>query len=129
MQFEVKPSRPLVVMLFAVHLLSMISVALTDLPVWARIGIVLCIAASLIYHLRRKSCWRSFTLDQRRVSVTTAHGDELSGELASGTLVIAHCVVLCVKPDGARFAVCQLIFPDAMPQAAFRELRVRLRLA
>lgn len=129
MQFEIQPSRTFVALLLAVHLLAMITISLTDLPVWARISIVLLIAASLIHHLRSKQSWRSFTLDQRRVTVTTLGGSVLSGELAQQSVVIPYCVVLCARLDGARFIVCQVIFPDAMQKEAFRELRVRLRFS
>ena len=129
MQFEILISKTLVAILFAVHLLTMITLTLTDLPVWTRISVGLLIAISLIHQLWRKQPWRSFTLDGRHVSVTTANGEVMSGELAAQTVVIPHCVVLCVKLDGARFIACQVIFPDAMQQEAFRELRVRLRLS
>lgn len=120
-----------VALLFAVHLLVMVTIVLTDLPAWARISMVLLIAASLMhqFYLHSKQFWRSFTLDERRVTVTTADGRVLSGELAEQTVVIPYCVVLCARLDGARLIVCQVIFPDAMQKEAFRDLRVRLRFA
>ncbi len=133
MQFEILPSRTFVALLSAVHLLAMMTVALTDLPVWARAGIMLLITASFVYqchlHLRNTQRWHSFTLEGRGVTVTTADGAVLSGELAETTVVIPHCVVLCVRLKRARFNVRRVIFPDAMQKEAFRELRVRLKFA
>lgn len=131
--FEIKPSRIFVLLLIALHLLTILSVCVTDLELWARLGLSATILISLIHQLYRhawaKQSWRSFSLDKRSVVINTRGGDELNGEVAQGTVVTAHCVMLCARMDGYRLPVCQVIFPDAMQVDAFRELRVHLRFS
>jgi hypothetical protein len=130
-QYDIHPSGIFVLLLITLHLLAMMSVALTDMPVWARAGIVLLVVASLLHHLHRhlrgKHAWRSVTLDQRELQVTSSDGAQRCGEVVQPTVVMPFCVVLCARLDGR--PVCQPIFRDAMQAGAFRDLRVHLRFA
>jgi len=78
--------------------------------------------------LRARYSWRSFSLDQKHITVST-QGGELYGEVVHHTVVTAHCVVLCARMEGYKLPACQVIFSDALPDEVFRELRVRLRYA
>jgi hypothetical protein len=133
--FVIRPSRIFSSLLLVIHLLAVISVCLTPLPGWARLSLSLLITISLFYHLyryallRARYAWRSFSLDKKTVTVSTQGGGELYGNVAHSTVVTAHCVVLCARLEGYKLPVCQVIFSDAMPDEAFRELRVRLRYA
>ena len=131
-RFSIKPSRMFVLLLLVVHLLVILSVCLTSLVLWARLGLSATVLISLFYQLHRhmwdKQSWRSFSLDNKRLVVNTLGGGELNGEVAQGTVVTALCVVLCARLDGHKL-VCQVIFRDAMQADAFRELRVRLRFS
>lgn len=130
-RFVIKPSGTFVLLLIAVHLLAILSVCLTNLVLWARLGLSVAILVSLFHHLYRHArgtqSWRSFSLDKKSVVVNTLGGNELNGELTHQTVVTPCCVVLCVRLDGYRLPVCQVIFRDAMQVDAFRELRVRLK--
>ena len=132
-RFDIKPSRTFCWLLSAVHLLVVVSICLTNLVLWARSGVVLLVLLSLFHqlyhHMRGRQSWRAFSLEQKRVVVTTAGGNELSGEVAHGTVVTSHCVVLCARLDRYKLPVCQVIFRDAMQAAEFRELRVRLKFS
>lgn len=129
MPYQLKPSGIYLVLLVVAHLSAALSVCLTNLHPWARVGLIFPVVLSLLYHLnvhlRAQRGWRSFTLEKGHVSVITRGGDALYGELAPRTLVTPLCVVLCAK--NASKQVCQVIFCDAMDCDAFRELRVRLR--
>lgn len=131
MLFAIKPSRIYIFLLFAVHLLAVIAVYLTNLPLWVRVCLALLVLLNLSHqlylHLSARQAWRSLVLDQRRVFVGTQGGMRLTGQVAPRSVVIPFCVVLCVRLDGHRLPVCQVIFRDAMQADAFRELRVRLR--
>jgi hypothetical protein len=133
MLFVIKSSKTYVLMLFAVHLLAIVSVCLMNLVVWARLCLALLIAASLLHqlyrHLGAGDVWRSLFLDQKLVVVTTRSGLELNGSVMHQTVVTPCCVVLCAKLDGYKFPVCQVVFRDAMQHGAFRELRVRLKFS
>ena len=132
-QFVIKPSRTFCWLLVAVHLLVIVSIYLTNLVLWARIVLALLIVFSLFHqlycHVRARQSWRSFSLEQKRVVVNTAGGEELNGEVVHGTVVTSHCVVLCARLEGDKLPVCQVIFRDAMQADAFRELRVRLKFS
>lgn len=133
--FVIKPSRTFASLLLVVHLLVMISVYLIPVVIWARLSLSLLIFFSLFYHLyryallRSRYSWHSFSLDQKHITVSTQGGSELYGDVVHRTVVTAHCVVLCARLEGYKLPVCQVIFSDALPDEAFRELRVRLRYA
>ncbi|MDP1592955.1 MAG: hypothetical protein Q8L80_01790 [Gallionella sp.] len=133
--FVIKPSVTFASLLLAVHLLAVVSVYLIPVVNWARLSLSLLLFFSLFYHLyryallRSHNSWRCFSLDQKHITVNTQGGAELCGELAHSTVVIAHCVVLCARLEGYKLPVCQVIFSDALPGEAFRELRVRLKYA
>ncbi|MDO8350036.1 MAG: hypothetical protein Q7S94_02655 [Gallionella sp.] len=133
--FVIKPSRMFASLLLVAHLLAVVSVYLIPVVIWARLSLSLLIFFSLFYHLyryallRSRHSWRSFSLDQKHITVSTQGGAELYGDVAYRTVVTAHCVVLCARMEGYKLPVCQVIFSDALPDEAFRELRVRLRYA
>jgi len=132
-QFELRPSRVFALLLLAVHLLAAISVGLTNVELWIRLVLFVLILLSLFYHLLRhallrcKSSWISFSLDQKCVLISTRGSAAVSGEILRRTVVTSYCVVLCIRPEGRKLAVNQVIFRDALQAEAFRELRVRLR--
>ncbi len=134
-QFIIRPSRTFALLLISVHVLAMISVNLTSLAVWVRVGLSVLLLISLLSRLYLNAfllariSWRSFSLKQKQLLVRTRGGDALSGVITHPTVVMSRCVVLCAKLDGHGFPVCQVIFFDAMNTAAFRELCVRLRFA
>ncbi len=129
--FEIKPSRIFLLLLIALHLLTILSVCVTNLEHWAQQGLSVAILISLIHHLYlhvwANQAWRAFSIDKKQVLIHTLDGSELNGVLAHQTVVTPGCVVLCARLDGHRSPVCQVIFCDAMQAEAFRELRVRLR--
>lgn len=131
MRYALKPSGTYLLLLIIAHLLAMGSVCLANLPIWARLSLVLIISFSLFnnlyVHLRAKCSWRSFTLEKNYVLVNTLGGDTLSGELSRQTVVTPLCVVLCAK--FGRTHHCQVIFFDAMQVDSFRGLRVRLKFS
>jgi len=61
--------------------------------------------------------------------IVTRDGSELTGQVAGGSVVTSSFVILRIKPDGKRWAVARVIFPDALENDAYRELCVRLRFA
>jgi hypothetical protein len=130
-RFEIKPSRIFILLLSSLHLLAMATVMLTKLVFWAKTGILLLLASSLLHHLYRqtrdKRFWHTVTLDNTQLQVTMLNGVESGGELMSPTVVTPLCVVLCARFDDCKFPVCQVVFRDAMPAGKFRELRVLLR--
>ena len=134
-QFLLQPSRTLAILLSGMHFLAVCAVWLLNVVFWARFALVLLILVSLIYCLfhyallRTASSWRSFSLSQRHIEIDTMGGKRLSGEIASGTVVIPACVVLRVSLDGHALPVAQLVFRDSMSSEDFRALRVRLRFS
>lgn len=132
-RFEINTSGAFVLSLLFMHSLAIISVCLTDLVVWARAGLVLSIILSLLCQLYRHMAsgefWCVMSLDHHQLEVLTRGGESLCGELTRETVVTPLGVVLCVRLDGYRFPVRQVIFFDAMQTELFRELRVHLRFS
>ncbi len=131
-RFVIKPSRCFVSLLLALHALALVSLWFTNLAVLLQMVLSLPVLLSLRYHLDRvtgRQSWRAFSLDKLRVVVVNGGGEELAGLVLDQTVVTPYLVLLRVKLDGRRFAVNQIIFPDALQDDAFRELRVRLRFA
>jgi len=132
-QFVLKPSKTFALVLLTAHLLAVVTVWLTNIALWICLVLSVLILLSLFYHLlrhallRSESSWRLFSLDQKCAHISTMDGAELNGEIMHRTVVTSHCVVLCVRPEGGRSPVAQVIFRDALQDEAFRELCVRLR--
>lgn len=94
---------------------------------------LVCLLGSLTYYLRRdaslslpSSCV-AFRLQESHIVLTARNGQELSGQLLSGSVVTPFMTLLRISPLGARFARSVVIFPDAISAESFRELRVALR--
>lgn len=134
-QFNIKPSRTFGLILFSVYLLAISSVWLTNLERMTQLCLVVLISLSLLHHLyrhvllRSSHAWFAFSLDQKHLLIQTRGGIELAGFVAPNTLVTSQCVVLCARLDRHKLPVCQVIFPDAMQDDAFRELCVRLKFS
>lgn len=132
-QFVLRPSKTFALLLLAVHLLALGSVWLSNIAIWICCALSVLILLSLFYHLSRhvllrsKSSWLSFSLDQKYAHIHTIGGVELDGEIVYRTVVTPHCIVLCVRPEGKKLPVTQVIFRDALQDETFRELCVRLR--
>lgn len=126
--FVIKPSLEYLLLLFAVHLLAMIAVCLTNFDVLLRIFLMLLIALNWRREYKRnQQLCCSFSLNKRRIQLKMRSGAEWIGEVTGQTLVTARCVVLCVQLKGRKWPIYQLVFSDSMSFDAFRELRVRLR--
>ena len=132
-QFVIKPSRTLGLILFLVYLLAISSVWLTNLERMAQLSLTALISLSLLHHLyrhvllRSNHSWCDFLLDRKYLLIHTHGGIERSGLVSPNTLVTSFCVVLCVRLEGDKLHVYQVILPDAMPGDKFRELCVRLK--
>ncbi len=89
--------------------------------------------SSMVFYMLRDifkllpSSWDAVTLDMEGISVVTHVHNILSGSLAQSTFVSPYFVVLCVVPDGLRWPVCSVIFPDATEADLYRKLCIRLK--
>ncbi|HEX5337202.1 MAG TPA: protein YgfX [Gallionella sp.] len=133
-RFVIQRSQRFMLVLLSVHLFVLCSVAFTDLSPRVRFGFFSLILLSFFHlislHLRpAKRCWLQFSLDKLRIAVVTRAGAELAGDVMPQTVVTPYFVLLRIKYDGHRLPVSQVIFPDALPEDAFRELCVRLKYA
>ena len=133
-RFVIQSSKRLVVLLSLAHVVALCSIWSTNLAIWGRLGLVLLVLLSLYCQLNRslssgKRSWSVFTLDKLRVSVVAQNGEELVGDVSDQTVVTPYFVLLRVKFDGHRLPVSRMIFPDALPGDAYRELCVRLKFA
>lgn len=131
--FSLNSSRTFAVLLLVIHLVVLAALMLLPLPLWAKGGMLVCLLGSLTYYLRRdaslslpSSCV-AFRLQESHIVLTARNGQELSGQLLSGSVVTPFMTLLRISPLGARFARSVVIFPDAISAESFRELRVALR--
>ncbi|NOU01092.1 MAG: hypothetical protein HOO95_05905 [Gallionella sp.] len=81
---------------------------------------------SLVW-LRHSHSWREITLNRRDIAVGMGDGSTLTGQLVDCGMVFSHFVILLVRFDGYRFNTARVIFRDALPSEAFRELCVYLK--
>jgi hypothetical protein len=131
--FVIGSSRLFIFLLSALYTLLISTVLLSHLDLWARISISSLIILSFIHHLTLdalRSCsksWVSLVLNENQLVVGLRSGTSINGELMQRSVITPACVVLCAKLDGYKFPVCSVIFRDAMPAEAFRQLRVRLK--
>lgn len=128
----IKQSLRLAMLLLLSHAAVAAVVFVTQIPLAARMAVMLLILMSLLYYLARDALlllpdsWHEISLDQGLVSLTTLDGSEFYGH-AGSTAVNPYFVVLSVILDGRRQPVFLTIFPDALECDEFRELCVRLR--
>ena len=131
----IKPSVHFATALLLSHAIAASVVYMTAMPWAARLAVFLLIALSLSYHLARDAflifpgSWREISLDQSSVSVVARDGSRLIGLVAGKTIVSPYFVLLRIRPEERYWPVSRIIFPDAMDENAFRELRVRLKFA
>lgn len=98
-----------------------------------RLALFMSVLASLSFHLARDAflmlptSWRRLSLQDGVATILMRNGPVLSGQVARDSVVTPLFVILRIKPDGKRWSIARVIFPDAMEQDAFRELCVRLR--
>lgn len=131
----IKPSAHFATALLLSHAIAASVVYMTAIPWAARLAVFLLIALSLSYHLARDAflifpgSWREISLDQSSVSVVARDGSRLIGLVAGKTIVSPYFVLLRIRPEGRYWPVSRIIFPDAMDENTFRELRVRLKFS
>lgn len=130
-----QPSLRLAVLLLLSHALIVIVVYLTAVPPAVRLALLAAILLSLPYYLARDALlllpgsWRTISLDQDSVSVTTRDGTTFSGKITGGTAITPYFAVLRIRLEGHYFQVSRTIFPDMLGTDEFRDLRVRLRFS
>lgn len=129
----IKPSPRFVVALLSLHLVAVIVVCVTDIPLIAGMSAILIVLLSLLFHLGRDALllmagsWCEVSLGQAGVTVVTRDGSSFIGKLANNTFVSPYFIVLCISPEGRHLPLSRVIFADAMDADDYRELRVRLR--
>lgn len=132
-QFVLKPSRVFISVLVIAHLLAFVSVCLINGALWLCLALLPLIFINLLYCLYRyallrdNASWVSFSVNRKRLLINTRGGDEWGGDVMRRTVVTPHCVVLCARIDEHKLPVSQVIWWDAMPAEAFRELRIQLK--
>jgi hypothetical protein len=120
-------------LLCTLYALLISTVLLTHLDLWVRISISSLIILSFIHHLTldalrsSSKSWVALTLNENQLVVGLRSGISISGVLMQRSVITPACVVLCAKLDGYPLPACTVIFRDAMPVEAFRQLRVRLK--
>lgn len=130
--YFLKSSRIFTLLLVAMLGLVTISVWLTNFYYWWRLVLVMVVWLGVLdvfwreVLLRHASSWQFFSLTGRQLQVRMRRGEEVHGEVMPCTIVTSLCVVLWVRPQQGA-PVKQVIFRDALPEGAFRELCVRLK--
>ena len=133
LQQALQPSLRFALSLLSLHMITAIVVYVTDMPLPAKLAILLLITLSLIYYLTRDvllllpNSWRDISLRPDGMSVSIRNGSGLFGQVTNNTVVSPYFIVLCVRWEGHRLLRSRVIFPDALKAGAFRELCVRLK--
>lgn len=117
------------------HTLSAAVVYVTDMPMAAKLTLLLVIVLNLAYYLLRDVMrllpysWRNISLDENGVVISMRDGSSLAGTVMEGVFVSQYFIVLRVVLQGHSLASSRVIFPDALSADKFRELCVYLRHA
>lgn len=129
-----KPSKTLVGLLGAMHVLSAALLWPLAMPTWLKAALALCLLASLRFHLRRDGFLISprsvvaFQIDQEcKCAFQTRDGNWTDARLLGTSFVSPWLTVLNLLPDGQRFATHIVLLPGSLDREDFRQLRVLLR--
>ncbi len=133
-RIEIKPSRYFTSLLGLFHLFALLLLWAAYLPIWLQIILTLIIGLSFLRILDRQllpqghTTWQTLSLEEKQITISTCNGDELAGTVLIKTVVTRYFIIIWVRLDGSLKTISQIIFFDALPIDAFRELRTRLRL-
>ena len=131
----IKPSLRFAMLLSLFHAIVAIVVYVTNMPLVARLAVILLVFLSLLYYLARDvllilpDSWCDIALDKNSVSVIFRDGSNFLGRVANKTVTGPYFVVLRIKQANHFLPVSRVIFPDALGTDAFRDLCVRLKFA
>jgi len=124
-RIEIRPSRRLRAALCFVHLLAATALAISGLPIVATAVAVMVVACSL-WRCRALPPVIAYRLgDDGILSRYAADGEPVAIDLLPGAVVLAWLVVARVRDDNGRDTL--LAFPDSLPAADLRRLRLWLR--
>ncbi len=132
LEFPVKPSRRMILVLYVIHAGAMISVLVSGLPIGLQPFPILLVLVSL-WH-----CHRLYIAQDNPASVVavllnvrnewwlkTCMGRDIRADLQAGAFVHPLVIILFFKAEGENFRV--VLTPDRINPDDFRRLRVRLR--
>lgn len=134
-RYTLTSSRFLSISLILLYFLADTAVWLTQLSARVQVALTALLLFGLSYQLyrhvllRADASWQTMVLSGRQLTVRTRAGEEFTGSVTGGTVVMPLAVFLGVVPEGKRLPLYQAIFFDAMPAEAFRALRVQLKFS
>ena len=121
------------VLLLLLHLMSTIAVLLTDMPVLARLVLLLIILTSLVYYQIRDIfrllpySWCVIAFEHDGIAVVARDGSKLIGRVMHNSVICSSLILLRIKIEGRHFPVSRVIFSDALEADAYREFCIRLK--
>jgi toxin CptA len=134
LRLSLSPSIRLAVVLIVAHMLGVVALWSSDVSLPIQALIIVLIAASLVFHLRRdallwarKSVTGVLLKDDGSVAVTFADGATAEGLRLPGSFVHPWFTSIVWRPEAARWSRVIAVWPDSLPADQFRELRVWLR--
>ncbi len=130
MHFTPRPSRLLTQILLLSHLGSLGIVLLLTCVWLIKLGGCLAVFLSLIQHRHylRTTPTLTFTLESAPEITLTRHGESETATLDPLTVVTPFLVLLRLKLNTpTRHTITLPLFYDTLPEADFRQLRMRLR--
>ena len=126
---KLRPSRNLVLLLIAAHLVALLAVTLIELLVWTKLALLLLIGISFW------NC-RKFWYGARRINLLTLRDDgvldytRMNGETGQASIhpqstVTPSLTVILLRQEGRLEAL--VLLPDALDREDYRRLRLWLR--
>ena len=125
---DLLPSRMLLVLMVAAHLLAAVLAGNWVRPWWTAAILLLAIACSLAYE-----CWRMLNprIDALSISakgeLMVRQGEWIAVGVSGDSFVSPLLSVLRIKWPGRRFAQGLLLLPDMLDERQYRQLRVWLK--
>jgi len=134
LDLQLRPSRILVMLLAAAHILSLLLIWAMPIILALQLAFSLLLAANFLFHLRRdgllaapNSIIRLRFSPDCHCTYQTRDGTWFEAILLGSSLVTPWLSVLNLKPDGCRMPRHAVIFPDSAEPEGRRKLRVLLR--
>jgi hypothetical protein len=132
--YKLRPSRFLALLILFLCAVSLVSLWLLPLPIFAFLVLILAVLCwggyclLLDAYLRMGHSCVAFRLENREeVVLVLRSGSHLSGRVSPDSLVTPHLVILNVVLSEQHRGRNLLILPDTMGAESFRHLRVGLR--
>lgn len=131
--FAFHPSNALTLLLVCAHVIvagALFFVPISKTALFLMLAVLFCSMAYYVLRdarLKLDAAWIALRLEGDRVVLVNRKGEESTGELLRGSVVMPHLVILNMGINGQRRRCNVVLMSDSMDAESFRQLRVALK--